>query len=406
MVSGNLLVAQGGGPTAVVNSSLVGVIEEAVRMKSKGIGKIIGALRSIDGLLDEDLIDLGKERPSNLKQMALKPGAALGSCRRKMAEEDYGRIVDVLKKFDVRYFFYIGGNGSMHTVHKVNQIARSVGYELNAVGIPKTIDNDLAYTDHCPGFGSAAKYFASVTREIGLDVESLPPPISVIETLGRNTGWLAAAASLAVEEEGDAPNLIYVPERPFNLQEFLSDVSNVYDKLGRAVIVVSEGLKDETGRYLGGVNSAAARDGFGRDLPGGAASFLAATISDQLKIRARSEKPGLAARTGFEYASSVDRKEAYLVGKAAVRFAAKGRSGVMVTLERAKVKQYRCTVGEAPLESVAIAEKLLPAEFINPKGNFVTEAFLNYCRPIIGDPIRTFPVLSKHRLNSHRAPAR
>lgn len=402
MASGNLLVAQGGGPTAVVNCSLLGVVEEARRMKTK-IGKIIGALRSIDGLLEEDLVDLGKESPVNLRKISLKPGAALGSCRRKMVEEDYGRILDVLKKFDVRCFMYIGGNGSMHTVHKVDQLARSVGYELKAIGIPKTIDNDLAYTDHCPGFGSAAKYFASVTREIGLDVASLPPPISVIETLGRNTGWLAASASLAAEEEGDAPNLIYVPERPFSLEEFLSDISDVYDKLGRAVIVVSEGLKDESGLYLGGVNSAAARDGFGRDLPGGAASFLAAKISEQLKLRARSEKPGLAARTAAEYASTVDRKEAYLVGKTAVRSAVKGQSGVMMTLEREKGSKYRCVVGQVPLNNVAIAEKPLPPDFINTKGNFVTEAFLNYCRPIVGDAIKSFPVLAKHRLNTKPA---
>ncbi len=398
MTSGNLLVAQGGGPTAVFNFSLLGVVEEAKRLKSQGIGKIIGALRSIDGLLDEDLIDLGKESQSNLRQVAMNPGAALGSCRRRMAEEDYGKILEVFRKYDVRYFFYIGGNGSMYTVHKVDQLARSVGYVLNAVGIPKTIDNDLAFTDHCPGFGSAARYFASVTREIGLDVASLPPPVSVIETLGRNTGWLAASASLANDGEGDAPNLIYFPERVFSLSRFLSDVSDVYDKWGRAVIVVSEGLKDKTGQYLGGVNAKASKDGFGRNLPGGASSYLAAKIAEKLKLRARSEKPGLAARTGVEYVSSVDRKEAYLVGQSAVRAAVNGKSGVMMTLERAAGNRYHCSIGEAPLEKVAKAEKLLPASFINKKGNYVTEAFLRYCRPILGDTIRKFPDLSKHLL--------
>lgn len=398
MSAGNLLVAQGGGPTAVVNLSLLGVVEEARKSGINRTGKIIGALHSIDGIMDENFIDLGRERPASLRNVAMKPGAALGSCRRKMAEEDYGRIVDILRKYDVRYFFYIGGNGSMHTVYKVEQIARSVGYELNAIGVPKTIDNDLAYTDHCPGFGSAAKYFASVTREIGLDVESLPPPVSVIETLGRNTGWLAASASLARENDGDAPNLIYFPERVFNLGSFLSDVSDVYDRWGRAVIVVSEGLKDKSGQYLGGVNARASRDGFGRDLPGGAASFLAARIAEKLKLRARSEKPGLAARTAVEYASSVDRKEAYLVGQQAVRAALKGKSGIMVTLERAKGDRYRCSVGEAPLESVAISEKLLPSKFINTKGNHVTTAFQKYLLPIVGDPIRAFAELSGYRL--------
>ncbi len=398
MSGGNLLVAQGGGPTAVINCSLVGVIEEAKRAKSGTIGKIIGARHGVNGMIDEDLVDLGRETPSTLKQVFNKPSAALGSCRRTMKEEDYGLILETLQKYDIRYFFYIGGNGSMHTAHKVSEVAQNAGYELMAIGIPKTVDNDLAYTDHCPGFGSAARYFASVTREIGLDVESLPPPISIIETLGRNTGWLAASAALAEEKKGDAPNLIYVPERPFSLEEFLTDVEEVYRKYGRAVIVVSEGLKDEKGNYLGGVRADASRDGFGRGLPGGAAAFLSAKIAEELKLRARSEKPGLAARTGIEYVSTVDQEEAHLVGKNAVWYALDGKSGVMMTLDRSKGKKYHCHVGSVPLQNVAIAEKLLPAEFVNARGNYVTEKFIDYCRPIIGGPVRSFPGLVGHKL--------
>ncbi len=398
MSVGNLLVAQGGGPTAVINCSLVGIIEEAKRADSRRVGRIIGALHGVNGIIEEDLIDLGKELPSTLNQIYEKPGAALGSCRRVMMEGDYDRIVETLKKYDVRYFFYIGGNGSMHTAHKVGQAAERIGYELNVIGIPKTIDNDLAYTDHSPGYGSAARYVASVTREIGLDVAALPPPISVIETLGRNTGWLAAAAALAKEVEGDAPNLIYIPEMPASVERILSDTSNVFDKLGRVVIVVSEGLKDENGNYLGGVRSEAARDGFGRGLPGGAASYLAEQISGKLKIRARSEKPGLAARSGIEYVSTVDQKEAYLVGMSGVKMALKGKNGLMMTLVRQNKKVYRCTVGSVPLETVAIAEKVLPAEFMNEEGNYVTDAFIKYCLPIIGGPIRSFPVLRGRKL--------
>ncbi|HTR82424.1 MAG TPA: 6-phosphofructokinase [Bacteroidota bacterium] len=397
MRSGNILVAQGGGPTSVVNCSLVGVVEEAKRSGRKKVNGIIGAVHGIDGIINEQLIDLRKEPSVTLKGIHRKPGAALGSCRRKMAEDDYGRIIEVFRKYDVRYFLYIGGNGSMHTAHTLDRLAKTLSYGLTVVGLPKTIDNDLAHTDHCPGFGSAARYYASVTREIGLDVASLPPPISVIETLGRNTGWLAAASALARDKEDDAPNLIYCPERVFDLETFLSDVKKIYDRLGRAVVVVSEGLKDESGLYLGGNKNKASRDGFGRDLPGGAASFLAEEISSRLHIRARSEKPGLAARTSIEHVSKVDQREAYLAGQTAARYALNGESGVMMTLERKPGKKYHCAIGAVRLEEVAIAEKMLPKNFINSRGNDVTNEFIDYCRPLIGDSVRSFSSLTSRK---------
>ncbi|MHB8336261.1 MAG: 6-phosphofructokinase [Ignavibacteriaceae bacterium] len=403
MSAGNLLVAQGGGPTAVINCSLVAVIEEVKRRQVKGSGKIVGALRSIDGLIDEDFIDLGKERSSNLKKICEAPGAALGSCRRKMKEEDYARILEIFKKYDIRYFFYIGGNGSMYTANALNKLAIEIGYDLNVVGIPKTIDNDLGHTDHTPGFGSAARFIASTTREIGLDIKSLPTPISIIETPGRNAGWLAAASSLAKEEEGDAPNFIYMPERELKLDGFLSDVESSYAKYGRAVIIVSEGIKDESGHYLGAVKSEASRDGFGRGLPGGAAAYLAEKVSDILKLRARYEKPGLGARTSVKYVSEVDRKEALLVGKKAVSLALKGMSGIMVTLEREKSKKYICKTGTVDLEDVAMDEKLIPSEFINANGNYVTDAFINYCVPLIGKPIQSFLSLTGHKLRIYHS---
>ncbi len=400
MRAGNLLVAQGGGPTAVINCSLVGIIQEAKHSRTGQVRKIIGALHGVDGIIDDEMVDLGEETASTLRQLYRRPAAALGSCRRKMEESDYGRILETFRKYDIRYFLYIGGNGSMHTADRVDQLARSSGYELAVVGIPKTIDNDLAFTDHCPGYGSAARYFASVTREIGLDVEALPPPISVIETLGRNAGWLAAASSLAKEKEDDAPNLICFPERPLNLERFLSDVSEVYARIGRAVIVVSEGLKDESGSYLGGVKAEASRDGFGRGLPGGAAAYLAEQISEKLKIRARNEKPGLAARTAIEYVSAVDQKEAALVGKAAVRLVVKGNTGLMTTLDRKAGEKYRCVAGTVSLNKVAIAEKKLPDEFISSNGNYVTQSFLDYCRPLIGNPLLSFGSLTGRKPGS------
>lgn len=398
MATANLLIAQGGGPTAVINCSLVGIIDKVNKYKNRSIKNILGAVKSINGIIEENFIDLGMESKSILKQIYNKPGAALGSCRRKMNEEDYGRIIDVFKKYDVRYFLYIGGNGSMHTAFKVNSLAEDIGYDLNVIGIPKTIDNDLAYTDHCPGFGSAARYIASFTKEIGIDVESLPPPVTVIETPGRNAGWLAAASSLAKDEEDDAPNLIYLPEKLFNLDRFLSDVSNIFDKIGRVVIVVCEGLKDEKGQYLGGIKSQASKDGFGRNLPGGAASFLAEQISDKLKLRARHEKPGLAARASAMYVSKVDQKEAYMAGVTAVDFALAGFSGVMVNLIRENGKKYFCRNGKISLEKVSISEKLLPDNFINSKGNYVTKSFLKYCRPLIGEPLQTFCKLKSHKI--------
>ena len=396
MGKSNLLIAQGGGPTAVINCSLIGAIEES--KKSNNINKIIGALHSIDGLVKEELIDLGLESPLNLKQIYQAPGAALGSCRRKMQEEDCSHILEVFKKSDVRYFLYNGGNDSMHTAHSVEKLARSIGYELFVIGIPKTIDNDLAFTDHCPGYGSAARYIATVTREIGMDIASLPTPVSVIETMGRNAGWIAAASAFGVDKEGDAPNLIYFPEITFNMDSFLLDIEELYRKWGRAIAVVSEGIKDETGQYLGGIRAEAAKDEFGWSMPGGAAAYLSAMVSEKLKLRARSEKPGLAGRTSVANVSVVDQEEAYLAGQTAVKAAIKGKSGVMITLQRESERPYKCTTGEAPLEKVADTEKLLPEEFINSKKNFVTEGFIEYCRPLIGGPINSFARFKGHKL--------
>ncbi len=396
MTTGNLLVAQGGGPTAVINCSLVGVIEEAKHYQPQKIKYIIGSIGGMDGIIKENMINLGREKVSDLKQICQKPGAELGSSRREMKESDYGRILSVFKKYDIRYFFYIGGNGSMYTAQKIDELAKDLGYDLKVVGVPKTIDNDLVGTDHCPGFGSAARYIASVTREIGLDIKSLPTPISVIEVLGRNTGWLAAASSLAKEKEGDAPNLIYVPEKKFNLDIFLSDVKKAYKKLGRAVVVVSEGIQDEQGRYLGGIMTEASHDRFGRSLAGGAAAYLVEKISQHLQLRARSEKPGLAARTGIEYISKIDQTEAYGVGTTAVNHAVKKRGGVMMSIERKSGREYQYDIGNIPLKNAALSEKKLPDYFVNKEGNYVADSFRDYCRPLIGDPIRSFGRLSKY----------
>jgi ATP-dependent phosphofructokinase / diphosphate-dependent phosphofructokinase len=385
ILTGNMIVAQGGGPTPVINCSLSGVLEEARRKKS--IGKIFGAIHGVEGVLGESLVNLSILKDSHLRLLRKTPGAFLGSCRKKLTEEDYQRIISVFRKHEIRYFFYIGGNDSMDSADKINKLSAREGYELRVIGIPKTIDNDLPYTDHCPGYGSAARYVASVTREISLDIESLPPPITVIETMGRNTGWIAAASALAKQTQEDGPHLIYFPEKPVSEEKVLAEIQAVYGKYKRAVVVVSEGLKNEEGEYWGAVRSSATVDNFGHKLPGGAASFLASLISDKLKVRARNEKPGLCGRTSIYYASKVDQQEAYAVGKEAVKSAVEGKSGLMVTIQRKRSKLYEFALGEVELSKVANAEKFVPDDFINEESNFVTEKFRKYCRPLVGEDL-------------------
>lgn len=388
MLKGNVLVAQGGGPTPVINCSLAGVLEEA--RHAKAIKKVLGAIHGVEGILAENTIDVSGTSEMIRRKLCRTPGAFLGSCRRKLVDEDYEKILSVFRKNDVRYFFYIGGNDSMDSADKINKLAEREHYDLEVVGIPKTIDNDLPCTDHCPGYGSAARYIASITHEVGIDIESLPPPITVIETMGRNTGWIAAAAALAKQSDDDAPHLIYVPERTVRDEKALADIEAVYRRLKRAVIVVSEGVKNEQGEYWGGIQSAATVDGFGHKLPGGAASYLAGLISASMKVRARNEKPGLCGRSSVAYASAVDQEEAFAVGRQAVRLAVKGKSGVMVTIERRRGTAYKSSLGEIELGNVANAEKMLPDEYISAEGNFVTGKFVDYCRPLIGGDLTRY----------------
>jgi len=392
MPSRNLLVAQGGGPTAVINNSLLGIIEEA--SKKREISGIYGALHGINGVLKEEIVDLKSQEEKILKGLRHTPGAALGSCRRKLTEKDYDRILDVLKAHNIGFFLYIGGNDSMETADKINKLAGDAGYSLSVIGVPKTVDNDLAYTDHCPGYGSAARYTAISTLELGIDNESLPTPITIIETMGRNTGWLVASTSLAKKRPDDAPHLIYFPEIKFSEEKFLSDVEAVYERLGRVVIAVSEGIKDESGEYLGASRREVTRDGFGHKLPGGASAYLADLISAKLNLRCRFEKPGLLARASICHVSKVDREEAYRIGKAAVRQALQ-EGGYMMTLEREEGEQYSCRIGTVELSKVANVEKPLPHDFINSNGNHVTEKFIKYASPLIGGPLPEYVHLKK-----------
>jgi 6-phosphofructokinase 1 len=313
--------------------------------------------------------------------IARSPGSALGSSRFKLSDEDYGRILDVFKKNDIHCFFYTGGNGSMDTALEVWRRANGAGYDIQVIGIPKTIDNDLCVTDHTPGYASTAHFFAIAAREIGEDNRSLPPPISVLEVLGRNAGWVVAATALARTREDDAPHLIYLPERPVSLDRIATDVEGVYRRLGRVVIAVCEGQLDETGAPFGAELDRAASAV--HRLASNLGHTLARLLSTKLGLRARAEKPGLLGRCCGPLASELDRQEAGECGRAAAHAAAKGESGVMIAIRRDSQMPYRSSTFLTPLETVARTERLLPGEWINEAGNDVSAAFIEYALPLL-----------------------
>ena len=391
---GNCLIAQSGGPTAVINASVAGVIEEAA--EHSAVTGIYGALNGIRGLLLEEIFDLGKEPRSNIAGLHRTPAAALGSCRYKLKDlqtnrADYARILEVFEAHNIRYFFYAGGNDSMDTADKTANLAADTGYELVAIGIPKTIDNDLACTDHCPGYGSVAKYVAAVAMEAGHDTEALytSDTCTVLEVMGRNSGWIAAATALASRGEEDAPHLIYLPEAVFSIEKFVTDVKTVQKKLRRAFIVVGEGLKDKDGNYITTQTGDFAKDSFGHLQLGGVAEMLKAIVEEQAGFKCRYIKLGTCQRNAMHFASATDASEAAMCGRAAVRAAMEGVAGKMVTLLRHEgSKGYECTTGLAELSEVANGEKKVPADYISKDENFVTEAFRQYARPLIRGQVK------------------
>jgi 6-phosphofructokinase len=379
MLKGKLVVGQSGGPTQVINSTLVGVIEEA--LQAEQVTGIYGSLRGITGVLDGRLVDLARESRRTLSLLRHTPGAALGTVRYKVRPEDYARIVQTLRAHDVRFFCYIGGNDSMDTAHKVHLAAQEMGYELWSIGVPKTVDNDLVRTDHCPGYGSAARFVAFAVRDSGWDTESMGPssPVKIVEVMGRNAGWLTAASALGRQEAGDPPHLIYVPERPVETDRVIRDVERVVQEREHCVIALSEGAVPDTG--LTEV------DAFGHRMKGGAADYLAGLIGDRLGLKVRMDKPNYLQRAFSLAMSGVDADEAYRVGRAAVQLAVSGQGDVMVTLERRPGEGYRCDTGWAPLAEIANAEKVMPDDYLVAEGNDVSPAFLDYARPLIGEPL-------------------
>lgn len=384
---GGIVVGQSGGPTAVVNSSLVGVVHAA--LESPEITRVIGARFGVEGILSGDLVDLGQESPRTLETLRRTPAAALGSNRYKLNPADPERILAALEALGVRYFVYIGGNDSADTAHRVARAAASHGYPLRAIHVPKTIDNDLPLTDHCPGYGSAARFVALALRDTGRDTEAMRrvAPIKLVELPGRNAGWVVAAAALARKSDDDAPHLIFPPERRLSLDSFLEAIQRSYDRRGFVVAAVPETLRDENGEAYGRLGQNGGRDEFGHEKLSGAAAYLCGWIGQRLGLDARWDKPGHLVRSSIACVSETDLAEAYLVGRRAVEAALAGETDRMVTLVREPSARYRATTGLVPLESVANRERLLPAEYLTADGTDVTPAFREYAEPLLGGPL-------------------
>jgi len=380
--SGNLCVLQGGGPTPVLNASLFGVVDEARR--DRNVGRILGARFGVVGLLKDELIDMSLLPQHELRRLKITPGASLGSTRHKLTEADVEQIVHRLRERDVRYLLLIGGNGSMRAADMLAQGAAALGHEMRVIGVPKTIDNDIPITDRCPGFGSAARYVAQSVRDLGMDVQSLPQPVSIYETMGRSTGWLAGASMLAKDDERQAPHLVYLPERPFEMERFLADLDRVVTKLGWGVVVATEGLVNASGQPVYESTMAAQRDALSRPLPGGIAAHLAEVASQRLGIRCRWEKPGLCGRASVLHVSPQDRDDAERVGRAAVRAALAGEGGGMVSLRPLDARDHE-TCDLVPLAKVANGDRHIPPEWLCGSADAaVSHEFLRYVRPIVG----------------------
>jgi ATP-dependent phosphofructokinase / diphosphate-dependent phosphofructokinase len=386
---GNLLIGQSGGPTSVINSSLYGVIDEAGKYDE--IDTVIGMLHGMEGALKEDFINLSAQSRETLEGIRLTPGAALGGCRFMIKntepEDDTNKkLFSIFERYNIRYLVYIGGNDSMDTADKISELAKKMNYELKVMGVPKTIDNDLVETHHCPGYGSNAKYVITTVMEAGLHNRSMytSETVSILTTVGRNTGWLPAASILAKRSPEDAPHLIYLPEVPFDAEKFLDDVERTVAKIGGAFIVTGEGLMDKNGEYVNVNQNGVATDAFGHPELGGVGEYLKGLIENRLKLRARVIKPDIAQQAAMHCASLTDLKEAEMAGRAAIDAFSKGKSGYMVSYEvEGSGNDYKCSTGLVELHRIANAERKVPARFINAEGNFVEKEFADYVLPLI-----------------------
>ena len=390
-MKGNVIVGQSGGPTAVINSSLAGVFKTAME---RGYNKVYGMRYGIQGFMDEQYVDLSDYIKNELDLSLLKrtPSAFLGTCRYKLPEihenkEVYERIFQLLDKLEIEVFIYIGGNDSMDTIRKLSDYALLTGAKQKFVGCPKTIDNDLAITDHTPGFGSAAKYIATSTKEIIRDAMGFSykkKNVTIIEIMGRNAGWLTGSAALSAGEDCDGPDLIYVPEVPFDVESFTEKIEKLLEEKDVVVACVSEGIRTKEGKYICEFTSGSdSKDAFGHIQMTGTAAYLAEVIHQELGCKTRAVEFSTLQRSAAHLASKVDVDEAFMVGGATVKAADEGSTGVMVVIDRVSDDPYQSATGVYDVHRIANDEKVIPRKWINKEGDYVTEEFINYARPLI-----------------------
>ncbi len=382
VMKANMVIIHGGGPTAVINSSLYGVIEQA--KNDNRIDRIYGAIGGTGGMLNEMLLDLKGIPEDRLKLLLSSPASAIGTSRDHLEDSDYDEMMEAFKRNNIKYVLLNGGNGTMDTCGKIFNKCRENG--ICVVGIPKTMDNDIMITDHSPGYASAARYMAASVAEVCADVRSLPIHVVIIEASGRNAGWVTAASALAKQSGVDGPDLIYLPERPFNEDEFLEDVSDLIKKKRGAVVVASEGLKNAQGMPIVEPLMTIGRVTYFGDV----SAHLKELIIKKLDYKARSEKPGILARASTAWQSSVDRDEAVLAGELAAKAVLSGETGKMVGFERISSSPYEIKPIFIDIDKVMMHERKMPEEFINAKGNYVTDEFVKWCTPLIGESLPEF----------------
>ncbi len=386
---GNAIFGQSGGPTSVINSSAAGVFTEALKQKGV-INKVFGAAHGIKGILEENFYDMGEEDPYELELLKTTPSSALGSVRYKLEDvtvddTDYKRLLEVFKKYDIRYFFYNGGNDSMDTCNKISKFMHNAGYDCRVMGVPKTIDNDLFGTDHCPGYSSAAKYIATATMEVYLDARVYDTGmITVLEIMGRNAGWLTAASALA-SHKGYGPDLIYLPEVDFEIEKMVDDVKRIYAQTGKVIIAVSEGVKTKEGKYIPELVGEVETDAFGHKQMGGTAAVLAEYLKKETGAKVRGIEFSLLQRCAAHCGSKSDVEESFRAGQTAVQEAVAGKTDYMVGFERVSSVPYVCEMKLIPLDEVANTERKIPREWINEEGNFVNDKFVEYALPLIAE---------------------
>ena len=410
---GNCLVAQSGGPTAVINASVAGVVAEALNHNC--IEEVYGGLHGVLGILNEEFVDLAAESQQQIRALRHTPGAALGTCRYKLKkQQDFERVLEVFKAHNIRYFFYCGGNDSQDTADKISKLAQAQQFELRVIGVPKTIDNDLVVTDHCPGYGSVIKFICATVRELACDNEAMGQHdlVQILEVMGRNAGWIAAGAALAKRRDHphDPPHLIYLPEVAFSAEKFVEDVRRVLKRERYCLIVVGEGLVDKDGNYV--ATEGAATDAFGHAQLGGAADYLAGLVAQHVGVKARSAKLGNIQRSAAHCSSKTDSDEAFLAGGAAVRAAVAGETDKMVVLVRGESDHYTCETGLTALSEIANGVKKLPREWINEDGVSMNFQFFRYALPLIQGEVPVpyenglpnFARLEKHSIDKSLPP--